>query len=306
MENEQIIVECPLCCATPELKHKKYPGYQEPATFKIYHCPECNTAFSLPMTESISIYENIYKNGDLVPGYDRYWKYAQKVKETENPIEYLSDVEEIYWGVKEALSLIVKDKETSKILEIGSGLGYLTYSLIKANYDVIGLDISKTAVKQAVKNYGNHYICEDLFKYVILNAESFDVIILTEVIEHVVKPKYFVEAILKLLKPGGQIILTTPNKSFYPADIIWHTELPPIHYWWFSEESIKHIAGTFNLEVKFINFKKYFNKHYRTCNIYKCRNSALQSPIFDIAGELIKKNNHQNIHMQYSQLLFSK
>ena len=143
--------ECPLCGCSSELRHGKYTGYQEPDTFRIYHCPKCNTAFSLPKVDTSAIYENIYKNGNKVPGYNRYWRYAKFIKKFTNPFEYLAETEETYWGVKKALSITAKDKKSTKILEIGSGLGYFTYSLIKANYDAVGLDISQTAVNQAKK-----------------------------------------------------------------------------------------------------------------------------------------------------------
>ena len=123
-------------------------------------------------------------------------------------------------------------------MEIGSGLGYLTYSLIKSNYNVVGLDISQTVVKQAIETFGDHYICANIYEYAQIDLEAFDIVILTEVIEHVNEPINFMESIKKILKPAGKIIITTPNKSFFPKDIIWASELPPIHCWWFSEEAM--------------------------------------------------------------------
>ena len=32
--------------------------------------------------------------------------------------------------------------------------------------------------------------------------------------------------------------LTTSNEDFFPPGTLWATDLPPIHFWWFSEESI--------------------------------------------------------------------
>lgn len=305
MKNEQII-ECLLCGGSSELRHKKYPGYQEPDTFKIYHCPNCNTAFSLPRVETAEIYENIYKNGNKVPGYDRYWKYAKIIKKRTNPLEYLAETEDTYWGVKEALIFFVKDKKTAKMLEIGSGLGYLTYSLIKANYNTVGLDISQTAVKYANETFGDHYICADLFQYAKLHSESFDIVILTEVIEHIDKPLNFIESILTLLKPGGRAIITTPNKSFYPKDIIWATELPPVHCWWFSEESMKYISKRINTNIFFINFSKYYKNKYFALNTLLF-NSQLPKPCFNENGELIIQSNMANKSLKsYIRMLVTK
>ena len=220
--------ECLLCKGKAVLKHGEYPGYQEPLTFSIYHCSQCNTAFSLPRVDSSAIYENIYGNREKVPGYSRYWKYARIIKNVPDPLDYLAESHEDYWSVREALTMFVDDKKTNKILEIGSGLGYLTYSLNTAGYDATGMDISKTAVDQANRNFGNHYICRDLFEYSEQSPASYDIVILTEVIEHVDDPVGFVRAIIKLLKPGGKAIISTPNKSLFPGDVIWASDLPPV------------------------------------------------------------------------------
>jgi SAM-dependent methyltransferase len=299
--------DCLLCGGSAELRHNEYPGYQEPDKFMIYHCQKCNTAFSLPRVETSVLYENIYKNGDKVPGYNRYWRYSKIIGKFENPLEYLEETKEVYWGVKEALSVSVKDKKSSRILEIGSGLGYLTYSLIRADYNAKGLDISQTAVNKANETFGDHYIRADLSEYADQFPESYDVVILTEVIEHVADPLDFIKNIIKLLKPGGRAIVTTPNKSFYPSGINWASDLPPVHCWWFSEDSIRYIAERLKTEISFIDFTNYYKKHYQIINIRSLLNCNLPNPYFDRNGELIKKAARSKyILKSYIQLLLTK
>lgn len=296
-------IECLLCQEIAELKHNNYPGYQEPYTFDIYYCSFCNTSFSLPRVETSEIYENIYNNGSKIPGYDRYWEYAQKVKDSKNPLKYLAKAEEIYWGVKEALSLYVNDKKSTSILEIGSGLGYLTYSLIKENYKVIGLDISQTAVKNATEKFGDYFICANLYEYVKLNVNSFDVVILTEVIEHIEKPLIFVESVLKLLKPDGIAIITTPNKSLFPSSITWVSDLPPVHCWWLSEESMRYITNKIGVKINFIKFDKYYQKQYRMINL-KFYLDYQPQPIFNKYGEFISRyKNKNNFKLRFKLLI---
>ena len=286
----KLSTKCPLCGGNSYLKQKECPGYQMPDRFNIYHCLDCNTAFSSPTVDATSIYESIYNNAELVPGYERYSKYAQIVKEIANPMKFLSQSEETYWSVNEALQHLIKDKATTKILEIGSGLGYLTYSLIQDNYNIKGLDISETAVKKATENFGNHYISANLYEYAIDYPESYDCIILTEVIEHVDSPLNFIKAIMKLLKSGGHAIITTPNKSIYPSHIVWDTELPPIHCWWFSEDSMKIIAKTINADINFIDFGDFYKKRDLRIDFNKV---IQRTPYFDQNGELIFLNNHR-------------
>jgi SAM-dependent methyltransferase len=299
--------ECLLCGDSAELRHNKYPGYQEPDTFRIYHCPGCNTSFSLPEVDTSVLYENIYKNGNKVPGYNRYWRYARFIKKFSNPFEYLAETSEAYWGVNEVLSVHEKNKKQIKILEIGSGLGYLTYSLIKANYDAIGLDISQTAVDQAKETFGDYYICADLSEFAQHNEGSFDIVILTEVIEHIKKPLDFIKSTIKLLKPEGQAIITSPDKSLYPADIIWPTDLPPVHWWWFSEDSMKYIAKALNTGISFINFSNYYKKNYKVIGLKSHRDGHLPRSYFNKNGELINQAaKTKNDLKLYLQLLMTK
>jgi len=297
---------CLLCESSAELKHDKFPGYQKPDTFKIYYCSKCNTSFSQPRVEAKKTYEAIYNNGDSVPYYNRYWNYAKVIKNVNNPLEFLSNTEDTYWGVKEALNRIVKNKNDIKIIELGSGLGYLTYALRMDDYNVIGLDISQTAVKNAVKNFGEFYICTDLFEYSSKNIEKFDIVILTEVIEHINMPVEFIRSILKILKKSGTIILTTPNKSFYPKKITWATELPPIHCWWFSEESFSYISKILNVTVSFIDFTNFYKNQYQMVDLKNISINTLE-PTLDKNGSLIRKENNQNERSKITfRSLFSK
>jgi SAM-dependent methyltransferase len=281
------VVKCELCKNDAELRQDKYPGYQEPHTFQIYHCAHCNTAFSLPRSvDTQQVYDLIYQKGAVVPGYDRYWKYAQQVKTIDSPLDYLAESEDTYWSVREALLCLGASKEPEfKILEIGSGLGYLTYSMRKAGYNALGLDISEAAVNLAKANYGDFYVAADLFDYSEKNTNSYDVVVFTEVIEHVDQPLLFVQAVLKMLKINGKAIITTPNKSLYPADILWESDLPPVHCWWFSEESMEYIADKLGARLSFIDFSKFY-REFRYVDYDEVRRQQLPQSFFDAAGNV--------------------
>jgi 2-polyprenyl-3-methyl-5-hydroxy-6-metoxy-1,4-benzoquinol methylase len=288
METDKI-VKCLLCGETTKLLEQDYPGYQEPETFRIYYCPCCNTSFSLPRVETKHIYERIYQNADKLPGYDRYWKYMNMVKNNANPLQYLAESEEMYWSVRNALLKISKPKDTLNIIEVGCGLGYLTYALIKGGYNAIGLDISQNAIDEAIKNFGNHYVCANIMEYAVQHKESYDVVILTEVIEHVEEPIIFLQSLMSLLNTNGQIILTTPNKTIYPANIVWNTDLPPVHIWWFSEDSMHFIATKINARVQFIDFSVYYSKTHGYCEIKHQNNIKKIKHAFSTDGKIIKR-----------------
>jgi SAM-dependent methyltransferase len=140
------------------------------------------------------------------------------------------------------------------LLEVGSGLGYLTYSLAKSGYNIRGLELSTKAVAAAQKRYGDLYDAGDLFELTRSAPGAYDVVILTEVIEHLSDPLSFLAAARGLLAPGGVILLTTPNKSLYPPTSYWQTDNPPVHLWWFSEASMRQMAIGLGMQIHFGDF----------------------------------------------------
>jgi len=285
--------KCLLCGEKAYLITSEQKGYKEPDIYKIYYCENCDTSFSIPRVEDTDeIYNLIYKYGEKVPDYDRYWLYSKEIISQEKAFAWLANKEPAYWGVWCAMNRHIKLNKSAKILEIGSGLGYLTYAMRKEGYtNAFGIDISNEAVNNAINKYGDFYICADVNEYAKSHINEYDVVLLTEVIEHIENPKSFLSSILHLLKDHGSIILTSPNKSFYPKEAIWINDSPPVHCWWFSENSFKYLAQELNLQATFINYSEYYKTHLK--HLFDNKNSTLLSSnfIFDKEGHLISKKS---------------
>lgn len=279
-------INCLLCGGRASEVHSNYTGYKQPQTFQIYSCSSCNTNFSVPRIDASSLYDVIYSQREKHPGYDRYWGYARDVKINNDPLGYLAEAEPTYFGVVEFLRTN-KISKAAKILEIGSGLGYLTYSLRKSGYAANAIELSKVAAEEAIRNFGDFYINADLFEYSKGHQSVYDVVIATEVIEHVEHPIEFIKAMYDLVRPNGYVVLTTPNRSFFPKQMIWESSLPPIHCWWFGEESMKYIAKSLNATVEFIGFQDYFLKNPLAWNVNKCITMPPPQAVLDVNDNII-------------------
>lgn len=287
-------MKCKFCEKEMKKRNNKIQGYIKETYFDIYECEECDLQVVDTENEYKNqykdIYEKIYKNSNILPGYSRYYKYSKGVLKTNNPIKYMTKVENVYNSVYNCILEYKKTIINPKILEIGSGLGYFTYALKKSGLDIKGLDISNEAVEKAKKMYGDYYIVADLFKYSEHNIESYDIVIMTEVIEHLDNPIIFLNAIKKVLKKGGILIITTPNKDAFPNDFLWHTDLPPIHLWWFSKKSLKKLSEKVGFEkISFYDTLKCensFNVQY-----YRDEKIPKQIYMFEKDGSINKKLN---------------
>lgn len=253
-------VKCELCGSVATLKWLKHPGYREDSSYDIYHCRSCDTSFASPLKVDEAIYEAIYSQVQNIPGYERYFNYLEKAKTSIDPLSMLSEVEDVYWAIARYFQMF-ESAHDKKILEVGSGMGYLTFSLKKRGYDVTGIDLSKSAVDRAKENFGDLYQCTHLSDFSKLHEGEYTEVIMTELIEHIPDVYDLLLDVDRVLKPGGNIVISTPNKSAFNAEVLWETDPPPVHLWWFSEQSIIEIANKIGYQVSFIDFSEYNKKH---------------------------------------------
>ena len=243
--------KCPICGAAAELRRVDYPGYRAPDAYSIMSCHDCDLQFAWPFRAGGDIYEGIYRDPDIVPGYARYAAYARAIESSPHPLDALAEAEAMYWFVREALKPRAAGAE---IIEIGSGYGYLTQALRHAGYAARGVDISENAVAAARRRFGDHYQCADVITLARQAPASVDVVVMTEVLEHLDRPLEMLRAIGALLRPGGAALVTTPNKGVFAEDALWRTDNPPVHIAWYSKTSLREMARRCELSVRFQDF----------------------------------------------------
>lgn len=280
------IVTCPLCAAMTAAIRVDQPGYQRATLFNIYACVYCDVQFVWPLAADREIYEAVYREAQHIPGYGRYFTYADTIAEAADPLEWLSRQEDAYWFVRTAL-MARGLAPGARVLEVGSGLGYLTHALRRAGFDAFGLDLATVAVESATVRFGPYYRCEDVVGYAEAHANSVDLIVMTEVIEHLPDPFPVLEAVGKILRPDGMALVTTPNKSAHALRAIWQTDNPPVHLWWYSETAMRQIARRLGLDIEFGDFTGFNEQSVGSLGAAKYRADRPNSPIFDEAMNLI-------------------
>ena len=119
---------------------------------------------------------------------------------------------------QQVVALIPK-KKTQKILDIGCGDGVLTYLIYQQSKATItGLDYDKSSLEAAkkifkVKKAKTKFISGSAYK-LPFKANSFDIVVSTEVIEHLSKTDQYLSEINRVVKSQGKVIITTPIKIY--------------------------------------------------------------------------------------------
>lgn len=115
-----------------------------------------------------------------------------------------------------------------RVLDVGSGEGYGVAYLSKHAGSVVGLDAHRATVKTAAAKYTRpnvrfvHGTLTDLPPEI--HRRSFDVVCCFQTIEHVRAQDEFLERLKALARPGGEVIITTPNKGRFPGFNPYHIQ----------------------------------------------------------------------------------
>lgn len=114
------------------------------------------------------------------------------------------------------------------VLDIGCGTGILVDILNRSGYLVDGIDNSPEAIEFAKSHRkGNFYLSSiECFK----REYKYDIIIATQLIEHLRNPESFLINVKRLLNPGGYIYIETPNLYSWSKRSIWRKRIGGMYY----------------------------------------------------------------------------
>ncbi|MEZ7498426.1 class I SAM-dependent methyltransferase [Flavobacterium sp. Arc3] len=141
-------------------------------------------------------------------------------------------------ALKNKLALINSQQPNKgRILDIGAGTGDFLAVAKENGWETVGVEPSDKARAIALKKAVS--FVEDTLG---LESQSFDVITMWHVLEHVPNLDNQIKELKRLLKPAGTLIVAVPNFKSFDAKhygAFWAAYDVPIHFWHFSKKAIK-------------------------------------------------------------------
>lgn len=101
-----------------------------------------------------------------------------------------------------------------QVLDVAAAQGNLTVALATRGYRVTWNDLRADLVGYVRLKLGTHHVTFCPGNVLELDLGTFDVVVATEVIEHVAHPDEFLEHLAAFVRPGGYLVITTPNGRF--------------------------------------------------------------------------------------------
>jgi len=220
---------CPLCGALTRSAFLSCDG------FAFVRCRECSAVYQNPSP----VFEDLRKRyGEGYFGYEH-----------ENELNFFHLME---LGLKD----VDFDRRTAgfveprTFLDIGCATGMLLESMQRKGWVVKGVDICPESAE-----YGRRHRGVDIFPGTLHEAgfpdASFSVIHFSHLIEHVPDPRGFLAEVLRVLKPGGLAVITTPNVDGFQARLFktgWRSAIAD-HLVLFSRRTLGRVLGESGFQV---------------------------------------------------------
>lgn len=147
--------------------------------------------------------------------------------------------------------MTLADEPVGRLLDVGCGAGRLLRRMQRRGWSVEGVDFDEQAANKAMKRYGIKVHIGDLAECAIPDA-SFDVISLSQTVEHLFDPRATLQECLRILKPGGLLVMTTPNVQSQGAQQFrqyWRGWEPPRHLHLFTVASLQRLTTAVGFNV---------------------------------------------------------
>jgi len=216
-------------------------------------------SFLLQMVPEGDMLETIPKPAiEALPG---YYKSENYISHTDRKANWF---ERVYHSVKkftiakkvQLINTLVTNR--GSLLDIGAGTGDFLVAAKKSKWEVTGVEPNQEAVALALGK-GIHTVPETSEL-----EETFDIITMWHVLEHIPNLEAHIQTLSRLLKPNGKIIIAVPNYKSFDAGYyktFWAAYDVPRHLWHFSRNAIGRLFKDENIHVVKI-LPMYFDAFY--------------------------------------------
>ena len=224
------------------LCHIQMKKYLKKNGYWIYRCPLCHLSQTELKKNYASFVKEFYSQG-----------YYEGDPTRSAYVSYEADKPLIVRNMRKFLSFIRSKKPSGKLLDVGCAFGYFVELALSEGYDAYGFDPSAFASSEAGRLVGPSRIKEGTIRSVAYPKNSFDVITLFDVFEHLQDPLADMKKLSSLLKKDGVMMIATGDTRSVAAKVFrrkWTFYIPPQHIFFFHRKNVRELLKAVGLRPR--------------------------------------------------------
>jgi 2-polyprenyl-3-methyl-5-hydroxy-6-metoxy-1,4-benzoquinol methylase len=264
-------IPCNLCSSG------EYVPYRPENRPDLVQCRNCGLVYVNPRPDSNELYalygESYFCNNDSgTVGYT----------------DYLNDEANIRKTFTRRLKRLERFVEPGRVLDVGCAAGFFLVQAQARGWQVEGLDVSHFAINYTQDRFGFSVQRGSLLE---LNypPNSYDLVTMWDVVEHVPDPRGYVQRVAELLRPGGVFALATPDIDSLPARLAGKRwvgyKLSEEHVYYFAPRTLRRMLSEAGMNV----IDSYHVGKYVTFNLFMNRLS-MYSPLLARLGGWVERH----------------
>jgi 2-polyprenyl-3-methyl-5-hydroxy-6-metoxy-1,4-benzoquinol methylase len=253
-------LKCPACGSTAKLSESrvKTAEFGNSRTCKLLDCPDCGVRF-------LSDYDA-----------DRTWIYGPEYaawgssRDREEEESTAASKKEAFSHQLRVLLKYIDDPVGKRLLDIGTGPGFLLEVATGIGFDCRGVELSKHAAATAEKKFPGR-IHTGTLEDAGFEPEQFEVITMTDVIEHIARPHSLLVDVQRLLTSGGLFLIITPDTDSWTRRLMgerwFQYKYEHVIYW--NRRSLQNLLARYGLRLEYCghNWKhfrvSYYSRYFR-------------------------------------------
>ncbi|MBM3510633.1 MAG: methyltransferase domain-containing protein [Alphaproteobacteria bacterium] len=235
---------CQVCGGEDRRLFIRHGGYD------LYECGGCRLVYCDPMPTAAEI-ERLYTDAYAGASQGYFAKVDAKLHRMRLRLRWILAAS----GLDPATTASGLDPATAarRFLDVGASGGFMVETARRAGLQATGLELDPVSVAYARSHYpGSDFVHGRIETLAATAPPAFDLVHCSEVIEHVTDVNAFVAGIVRVMKPGGFLYLTTPDLGHWrrPRDLTrWDAFAPPGHCLYFRTANLTRLLERHGLAI---------------------------------------------------------
>jgi len=242
MDAHRKLIDCNLC-GSSDVSIVFEAGVAQAS--RVVRCKQCGLMYAsprakLPDQDEIKDYDPAFTKRVQETSRDRYEKEAFQVRD--------------YDGTRAYLRKAYPDR--GRLLEIGCSMGFLLAKFREDGWSVEGIEPNRGYCEFIAEHHGieaSPTILEEAER----PANSYDVVVMLHVIEHLPDPLGTMREIFRVLKPGGTLVMETPRYDSLMFKLLRHRERSIScdgHIYFFTTATLREMAEKAGFAFERVNY----------------------------------------------------